>query len=260
MQSYNYQPTDSFWGQLSGCLEALDAGTTTVLDHSHGSYTQQHADAILSATVSSGIRCVLAYAPIMRLANWNDKECIPSQDFTVSWLLDYLESLLQKSKEPMAGRVYLGLGFDLFFLPKDFVISIFQRMRKAGVKLITTHIVRNVVFGDSSTTKLLDDYGLLDKDIVMSHATNIEDDEKEILWHKGIYVSSTPETECQMAMGWPIALHPKVYGSLGADCHTNVSTSFALVLLCLWISVHWLPLLLGFARQSAPSSSCFASH
>lgn len=30
-----YKPEDVFWGQLAGCLEALDAGTTTVVDHSH---------------------------------------------------------------------------------------------------------------------------------------------------------------------------------------------------------------------------------
>ncbi|KFY34467.1 hypothetical protein V494_06751 [Pseudogymnoascus sp. VKM F-4513 (FW-928)] len=42
MQSYNFTPEDMFWGQLSGCLEAIDAGTTYVLDHSHGNYTIEH--------------------------------------------------------------------------------------------------------------------------------------------------------------------------------------------------------------------------
>jgi cytosine/adenosine deaminase-related metal-dependent hydrolase len=40
--SYAYAPTDIYWGQLSGCLEALNAGTTTVLDHSHAVYTPEH--------------------------------------------------------------------------------------------------------------------------------------------------------------------------------------------------------------------------
>ena len=223
MQSYNYQPSDSFWGQLSGCLEAIDAGTTTVLDHSHGSYTQGHAEKILEATVASGLRCVLAYAPIMRLTDWNATECIASQDLTLNWVLDYLESLCKSS--PLHGRIYPGLGFDLFFLPKDFVTSIYARMRKAGIKLITTHVARNPVFGDSSTTELLESYNLLGKDILMSHATGIEAFEKEILHDHGIYISSTPETECQMGMGWPIALHPGVHGSLGIDCHTNNTSS-----------------------------------
>ncbi len=226
MQSYNYQPSDSFWGQLSGCLEAIDVGTTTVLDHSHGSYTQEHADKILEATVASGLRCILAYAPIMRLTKWNSSECIPSQDLTLNWVLDYLETLCKSS--PISNRVYPGLGFDLFFLPKDFVTSVYTRMRTAGVKLITTHLTRNRVFGNTSTTKLLNEYNLLGKDILMSHATGIDDAEKKILYDWGIYVSSTPETECQMAMGWPIALHPSVHGSLGVDCHTNNTSSIVM--------------------------------
>lgn len=42
MMSYAYTPDDMYWGQLSGCLEAIHSGTTTVLDHSHGLYTPEH--------------------------------------------------------------------------------------------------------------------------------------------------------------------------------------------------------------------------
>ncbi len=40
--SYAYTPEDAYWGQLSGCLEAINAGTTTVLDHAHIPYTAEH--------------------------------------------------------------------------------------------------------------------------------------------------------------------------------------------------------------------------
>lgn len=43
MQAFNYTPTDVFWGQLGGCLEALDAGTTMVVDHAHMNYSPQHS-------------------------------------------------------------------------------------------------------------------------------------------------------------------------------------------------------------------------
>ena len=29
-----YSPDDAFWGELSGAMEAIDAGTTCVVDHS----------------------------------------------------------------------------------------------------------------------------------------------------------------------------------------------------------------------------------
>jgi cytosine/adenosine deaminase-related metal-dependent hydrolase len=37
-QSSNYTDADFFWGQLGGCLEAIWAGTTTVVDHAHMNY------------------------------------------------------------------------------------------------------------------------------------------------------------------------------------------------------------------------------
>jgi cytosine/adenosine deaminase-related metal-dependent hydrolase len=37
-----YTPSDVFWGQLGGALEALDAGTTTVVDQAHMNYSEQH--------------------------------------------------------------------------------------------------------------------------------------------------------------------------------------------------------------------------
>lgn len=42
-QHANYTPEDVFWGELGGCLEALDAGTTTVVDHAHMSESPAHS-------------------------------------------------------------------------------------------------------------------------------------------------------------------------------------------------------------------------
>lgn len=57
--SYAYTPHDSYLGQLSGCLEALHAGTTTVLDHAHIAYTPEHGwwflvSKLLSKVADSG--------------------------------------------------------------------------------------------------------------------------------------------------------------------------------------------------------------
>jgi len=43
MQSSNYVPEDVFWGELGGCLEALDAGTTTLVDHAHINISPDHS-------------------------------------------------------------------------------------------------------------------------------------------------------------------------------------------------------------------------
>lgn len=53
MASHSYKPEDVFWGQLGGCLEALEAGTTTIVDHAHISYSPEHSEypVILSKTL-----------------------------------------------------------------------------------------------------------------------------------------------------------------------------------------------------------------
>ena len=42
LQSSNYTPDDVFWGVLGGYLEAIDSGTTTVVDHAHLNYSPDH--------------------------------------------------------------------------------------------------------------------------------------------------------------------------------------------------------------------------
>ena len=42
LQAASYTPNDVFWDQLAGCLEALDAGTTTIVDHAHVAYSPEH--------------------------------------------------------------------------------------------------------------------------------------------------------------------------------------------------------------------------
>jgi hypothetical protein len=42
LQSFNYQPEDMFWGQLAGCIESIDSGVTTVVDHANLTYSPAH--------------------------------------------------------------------------------------------------------------------------------------------------------------------------------------------------------------------------
>ncbi|OBT75791.1 hypothetical protein VF21_05533 [Pseudogymnoascus sp. 05NY08] len=219
MQSYNFTPEDMFWGQLAGCLEAIDAGTTYVLDHSHGNYTPEHATQCVSATTISGLRSTYAYAtPPVPLTTWTSTAIVPSSDILPSWSLDHLESLT-KSQPHANGRLTIGLGFDFYFLPQEVVIGIFERFRKAGVKVITSHVGKNAVFGEASTVEILEAYGLLGPDVVLSHATNLTPAEHAILHKANVHVSSTPSSEAQTALGWPVALRSDVHGSLGVDCH-----------------------------------------
>ena len=72
-----YTPEDIHIGNLLGCLAALDAGTTTLLDWSHALNTPDHADAAVTALRDSGIRGVFAYGwPRGDGRNWNQASAL----------------------------------------------------------------------------------------------------------------------------------------------------------------------------------------
>ncbi|KAF5972892.1 5-methylthioadenosine s-adenosylhomocysteine deaminase [Fusarium coicis] len=218
MASHSYKPEDVFWGQLGGCLEALEAGTTTIVDHAHISYTPDHNNAALSATLSSGIRSIYCYCPTGRVKTWKPFEM--EVEFLPGWLFKQLTSMCKAG--PFAnGRVTMGFAFDSFYLPKDVVINIFNQVRGLGIKTITSHYVPSLLPG--STVDLLESYGLLEKDILLSHATPLNDSDAQKLQRVGASISSTPDTELQMRHGWPVCFqeNAKSISSLGIDCHSN---------------------------------------
>ncbi|KAF4945652.1 hypothetical protein FGADI_11774 [Fusarium gaditjirri] len=218
MASHSYKPTDVFWGQLGGCLEALEAGTTTIVDHAHISYSPEHNNAALSATISSGIRSIYCYCPIGRVKTWKPFEM--EEELLPVWLFEQLNSLCKAG--PFAnGRVTMGFAFDSFYLPKHVVVDIFNQVRGLGIKTITSHYVPSLLPG--STVDLLESYGLLGKDILLSHATPLNDSDAQKLQKVGAAISSTPDTELQMGHGWPVCFqqNAKSISSLGIDCHSN---------------------------------------
>lgn len=42
LQGSQYTPEDLFWGQLAGCLEQIDCGTTTIAESIHAMYSPEH--------------------------------------------------------------------------------------------------------------------------------------------------------------------------------------------------------------------------
>ncbi|KIX00223.1 uncharacterized protein Z518_10362 [Rhinocladiella mackenziei CBS 650.93] len=216
LQSFNFDADDIFWGQLGGCLEAIDAGTTTVVDHAHLTYSTEHVNKALGATIASGLRCFFCYVPIMRLKQW--EPLTPDMDFLPGWLLSQLERLA-KTQPFGKGRVMLGFGYDLWALPKDKVVELWGKVRDWGVKLLTTHYCRNRIFGLRSVPGLLKEYGLLKPDVIVAHATQASLDDGKMMTEAGVYVAVTPESEGQMALGRPLTFRDDVQTSLGVDCH-----------------------------------------
>ncbi|KAJ7350430.1 hypothetical protein DFH08DRAFT_110095 [Mycena albidolilacea] len=221
-----FKPDDVFWGELGGCMEALDGGVTMVVDHAHINNSAEHSSSALSATVASGIRSYFCYSPVpsQGVASWApfrfQEPSNPLPDWTTTQLADLA------GKQPFGnGRVRLGVAFDAYYLPKDAVIGLFENARKLGVKLFTSHYARNPLLGRHSLVNILESYGLLKDDILLSHANQAHAEDAVQLVARHAHVSSTPDTELQVALGTPVCFRPDLHkiSSLGIDCHSNNS-------------------------------------
>ncbi|KAF5529879.1 5-methylthioadenosine s-adenosylhomocysteine deaminase, partial [Fusarium napiforme] len=226
LQSFNYTPQDIYWGQLAGCLEAIDAGTTFVLDHCHGCKSPEHAESAISAFSDSGIRGVFAYGEtFLNLQKWDDKSCVPNPMSISESFIRHVENLAQRA--PFGNDcVDVGVAFDGYHMPQQEVEKLFHRAVKAGVKLITSHSGN---FG-SSVPKALEKYSLFpgpedDYTILIFHGNYMDEEDFKILKKHHVPLACTPATEAQGSMGWYLLFEPSLITALGADCHCLTSSS-----------------------------------
>ncbi|KIV90485.1 hypothetical protein PV10_07787 [Exophiala mesophila] len=224
LQASSFDPSEIFWGQLAGCVEAINAGTTTVVDHSHLNYSPDHPKAALSATVSSGLRSIYGYCFNIRVASWAPFATYP--EFIAPWALETLRDLSEKV--PLGnGRVSLGVAFDAWFLPKESISTLFDDIRQMGIKYLTTHNSPGRPGVPSSISKMKD-CGVLDS-AILSHANMLSEADVGLIKQHNAHVSSTPSIELQMGMGVPACFdHDRDLqgsSSLGIDCHNATLAS-----------------------------------
>lgn len=81
-------------------------------------------------------------------------------DFLPSWAVEQVEELI-KAGPYGNGRVNVGLAFDALFLPTEVVADLYKRVRQAGAKVITTHYVRNAIFGKLFDPSIIHSFPLL---------------------------------------------------------------------------------------------------
>ena len=124
------------------------------------------------------------------------------------------------------GRVNLGLAFDGFpFTPKEYLDILMAKVDDYKIRLIQTHISWSP--GKPSAPQKIDEYGFLDERFLAAHS-NMSKEDADLYRKRGVHYSSTPSTELQMALAFPIIafrddLGVKDLGSLGVDCHSNNS-------------------------------------
>lgn len=204
-----YRPEDVYIGILVGMLEAIDSGITTICDFCHIMNSPAHADAAMDAFVASGIRGTLSYGfydvPLAEPAFRTHAERIQDAQRFV------------KRAGAMPSRMRIGVALtEAALVSIDTTRAEIEFARRNGLR-ITAHM------GGLSTPDAVRRFGqagLLGPDMLHVHCNFSQDDELAMIRDSGGTVVSTPETELQMGMGFPVIgrlLELGVRPSIGID-------------------------------------------
>lgn len=105
-------PSEVRIGQLAGCIDALQCGVTTILDHFHIANSPEHSEQALQATIESGARVI--FAPARQSP---PTKILPTFEFgneaeAHKWQLDQLQEWGKKDGGKLSpdGRVTLGFA------------------------------------------------------------------------------------------------------------------------------------------------------
>ncbi|KAH9887482.1 hypothetical protein F4778DRAFT_756859 [Xylariomycetidae sp. FL2044] len=157
-----FTPEDVYISQLAGIYEALNAGSTTMLDHAHHTWTPEHAKAGLDATLCSGARVFFAYA----FQNATPEFGVPEQ----------ISQWRELARTVSSNLTTLAMAYDDWTdAPTGTnTVDIMQLARESNVSVITTHHVEGPwLFGN--TPEDLHRVGILNSSIpiVISHASSL---------------------------------------------------------------------------------------
>ncbi|MFD3488701.1 amidohydrolase family protein [Streptomyces sp. NPDC058665] len=214
-----HRAVDIYNGTLGAAVGLLDSGTTCSVDYSHSILTPEHADAGVAAINESGIRGVWCYGLY--------------DPHTTNPYFTSVESRLEDARrarsslfETSGGRVRFGIA------PTEMSLNGIEQATQEMVLgreldcLIHTHTNARWKPGYRSEIKQLAEAGLLWSHQLHSHCNTSDAEDFAILADHGAKVSSTPETELNMGMGFPIAAvadRVGVVAGLGADIQSNNS-------------------------------------
>jgi cytosine/adenosine deaminase-related metal-dependent hydrolase len=209
-----YRPEDVHIGNLTGALDQINGGVTTLVDWCHIVNTPAHADAALDALNEARVRAVFAYGTPMTL--FGTREPHPA------------DARRMRAKRLAAddARVTMALairGPD--FAPGTAEADI-RLARELGV-MASFHVACAKHGPRAQSLVGLAQQNLLGDDINLVHANFLDREEFSAVADKGSSISITPEVEMQMGLGLPptgATLTAGIPVNIGTDVVSSVST------------------------------------
>lgn len=210
-----YSPQDIYEGNRLSALGAIDAGITTMMDFSHNSRTDEHADAAVHGLADTGIRAVHA-------------NCGPViGDFSARWPRD-LQRLAGTVGDLKHERITLRMGAlclesiggpDIALSP---ALIEFARNRSLGISV-------DAVLGReaSSVIEMLSQRDLLGPDMLLIHCSDLSSAAWRAIVEADVKVALAPTSDAQIGIAAAI---PPIQDALDAGVEPSLSVDVEIAL------------------------------
>ncbi|MGW0943291.1 amidohydrolase family protein [Streptomyces sp. NPDC002623] len=208
-----FDAEDAYLANYLGGLEAVSAGTTTVVDHSHLQTSVEIGEALVRGTWDSGVGGYFAYAfqnsPDWLGDGYEDADAL--NDMLTRAPDTWHDESFRKVRRTLetldvtgSGRLELGAALPEIapYLPVDTVRPLLERIRALNPAMITSHWNAAVQDGQYlSTMGTLVDEGHFDGTTVLAHCNQLNRDDLATMARAGIGLATTPGTESGMGLG-----------------------------------------------------------
>ncbi len=215
-----YGADDAYLGNYVGALEALDAGITTLVDHCHIINSPEHADEAIRGLMESGIRGIFCYG---LFSNPLPSPLRPEPD--PSWRFEDARRVRRRHFASGDGKLTMGLApAEVEAMDFGAICDEIALGREIGAKRISCHVAMGAYDTGRRLVAELSKATLLGDDLLFVHGSSLSDEELGLIADHGAALSTTPETELQMAMGHPVVGRALQHGatvSLGVDIVSN---------------------------------------
>ncbi|RSL43758.1 hypothetical protein CEP54_014961 [Fusarium duplospermum] len=207
-----FSPEDFYLSQMVGIFEALNAGVTSLLDHSHNLASTEDAAVALDAYLDSGARVWFGY-------NFD-----PVGNFSISDRLAHFQKLQRDPRLP-GSAVEMGISCDSWgAMDEKDLCPLVNLVRTGNISVLTSHWLDGI-WNVANSPSLFNELELLNQSfpIVLSHATFLQQPEYELLRKHNQYISITPESEMHFGHTNQESDFVMDQSSLGVDTHATYS-------------------------------------
>ena len=202
-----YGVEDAYLGNYAGAVESLNAGITTIVDHCHLINSPEFADRLIDGLEDSGTRAVFAYGYYV-----NPTYHPYHLDMTPGWRYEDSKRIRNERLHDDNGRILFGVNPSEYEqAPIEVIRQELALCKDLGAHVISAHVGMGNYDAGVKAIKKLGAEGLLTKEMLFIHGAALTDEELDLIKDADAGMSSTPEVDMQMGMGYPMGLRGKKY-------------------------------------------------